>query len=180
LLYSVDLAKTPSAAIAGYIKVDEIDVDDHVTNGGRTTIGPLWPGGTVIGACWVSDSYLAKLGHRRPSLAIGGDGHAYEYTVIRYFGGEQQDRRFHGFHANLLQTHNHLSLVEIWHPGTGAGAAKPHGPWWLDLTAHADPSTPPLTPNQPGALHLDSKAARTLPMSYVKLPQYTGEFALAF
>lgn len=179
LLYSLNLAKTPSAAIAGYINVSDIDVDDHVTNGGRTTIGPIWPGGNPIGACWVSDRYLTKLGNRAPSLALGRDGHAYEYTVIRYFDGEQQDRRFHGFHANLLEAHNHLSLVEIWQPGTGASGAQPIGSVWMDLAAHADPGTPPLTPNQPGPLHLDVKATRTLRVSAVKLPTYTGEFAMA-
>ena len=50
---------------------------------------------------------------------------------MQYFDGEQQNRRFHGFQANLLQTQNHLSLVQLWHPGTGAGAAQPAGTWWL-------------------------------------------------
>jgi len=174
LLYSIDLAKTPSAALASYISVADIEVDDHVTNGGRTTIGPMWPGGTSIGAIWISDSYLRKLGTRAPALQVGSNGHDYEYKAVRYFG-EHQDRKFHGYHANLVQTHGHLSLVELWQPGTGA-SASPAGRWWLDLGAHADPSAPPLAPNQPGALQLDTTATRSLPLHAVKVPPYQGGF----
>jgi hypothetical protein len=178
LLYSVDLANTPSAVQAGYISVADIEVDDHVSNGGRTTIGPMWPGGTSIGAIWVSDGYLAKLGGRAPALQVGAKGHDYEYTTVRYFDGEHGDRQFHGFHANLVQTHNHLSLLEIWHPGTGAAGTSPAGRWWLDLDAHGDPDAPALTPNQPGAVHLDTTATKTLPLHAGKLPPFKGSFAL--
>lgn len=178
-LCSVDLAKTPSAAIAGRITVSEIEVDDHVSNGGRSTVGPLFPSGTMIGACWVTDAYLARLGAAAPSTAVtGGDGHPYEYQTVQYFEGEQQNRRFIGFHANVLQEHNHLSLVEVWNPGTGAGAAKPAGTWWLDLGANADPATPPLVVNQPGALFLASTAAQQLAPMEIKLPPHKGSVAL--
>jgi hypothetical protein len=178
LLYSVDLSKTPSAAIAGYIKVSEIEVDDHVSRGGQTTVGPLWPHGNSVGACWVSDRYLAKLSSHVPKVPSGGNGHDYEYTTIQYFDGEQQNRRFHGFHAHVLQVHNHLSLIEVWHPGTGAGAAKPAGTWWLDLGANADPSTPALAANQSGAVFLEAKTARQLGTNAGKLPPYQGGFAI--
>src|SRR5258708_11143568 len=62
LHHKVDLARTSSAALAGHIAVSEVEVDDHTGNGGRTTIGPLWPGGNTIGACWVSEGYLARNG----------------------------------------------------------------------------------------------------------------------
>src|SRR6185436_18898193 len=120
LQYMVDLANTPSAAIAGNIKVSEIDVDDHTGSGGRTTIGPRWPNGTSIGACWVSDGYLAR-SRITPAPPYGGTGHDYEYQMIHYFDGEHGNRRFYGFHAQLLQVQGNLSLVEIWNPGTGAG-----------------------------------------------------------
>ncbi|HEX8107586.1 MAG TPA: hypothetical protein VF516_07640, partial [Kofleriaceae bacterium] len=153
LLHRVDLAKTPSAALAGQIPVSQVEADDHATKGGRTTIGPLFPGGTMIGALWVSESYLA-------ANQLTAPGH--EFQLIQYFDGEQQNRRFYGFQASVLQTQNHLSLVQLWHPGTGAGTAPPAGTWWLDLGASADPSAPPPSPGQAAPLYLDSKAASQL------------------
>jgi hypothetical protein len=167
LLHRLDLAKTPSAVLAGQIPLSEVEVDDHATQGGRTTIGPLWPGGTMIGAVWVSESYLA-------ANRLTAPGH--EFQLIQYFDGEQQNRRFYGFQASVLQTQNHLSLVQLWHPGTGASAAPPAGTWWLDLGADADPSTPPPAPGQPAPLYLDTKAASQLVTLGPKLPPYTGDF----
>lgn len=178
LLHRVDLAKTSSAALAGHIAVSEVEVDDHTSNGGRTTIGPLWPGGNAIGACWVSDGYLAKNGLTPPGAPPGHSGHDHEFTVVQYFDGEQQNRRFHGFQANLLQQQNNLSLVQLWHPGTGAGPANPAGAWWLDLKADADPNAPPLAANQPAPLYLDTQAARRLVVFDPKTPPFKGSFAL--
>lgn len=178
LLRTLDLAKTPSAALAGAIAVSQIEVDDHVGAGGRTTIGPLWPGGTAIGACWVSSNYLTAIGApAQPGVPPGSSGHDYEYMTIHYFDGEQQNRRFYGFHANLLQTQSSLSLVEIWNPGTGGTAAGPAGTWWLDLAAVADPNTPPLVVNQPAALFLDANTVSGLVLLEPKLPPYAGGFA---
>lgn len=179
LINTIDLAKTPSAALAGRITPAEIEVDDFTAHGGRTTIGPIFPGGTMIGACWVSDNYLTRLGGRlQAGIPSGGSGHAYEYMTIQYFG-EQGNRRFLGYHARLTQAQNHLSLVEIWNPGTGAGAARPAGSWWLDLAASADPNTPPLVVGTPAALFLESAAAGHLTMIETKIPPYRGGFATA-
>jgi len=178
LMYTVNLSMTPSAAIAGQIKVSQIEVDDYAGSGGRTTIGPMWPNGTSIGGCWLSDNYLAKLGTKpKPAIPNGASGHGYEYQTIQYFEGEQQNRRFYGFHAQLVQTQGHLSLVEVWNPGTGSGPAKPAGAWWLDLTADADPNTPPLEPHKPAALFLDANTVRNLTMFEPKLPPFKGGFA---
>ena len=80
----------------------------------------------MIGACWVSETYLTANGLTAPS---------HEFQLVQYLDGEQQNRRFYGFQANVLQTQNHLSLVQLWHPGTGAGTAPPAGTWWLDSSA---------------------------------------------
>jgi hypothetical protein len=179
LLYTVDLSMTPSAAIAGRIQVSQIEVDDYAGSGGRTTIGPLWPSGTSIGACWVSDNYLAKAGaagQTKPAIASGASGYNYEYMTIQYIG-EQQNRRFYGFQAKVLQTQSNLSLVQIWNPGTGAGTAQPAGAWWLDLAADADPGTPPLAPTKPGALFLDSSTVRQIAVFEAKVPPHKGSFA---
>jgi hypothetical protein len=165
LLRQIDLAKTPSAALAGQLPVSEVEVDDHATKGGRTTVGPRWPGGTMIGAVWVSESYLA-------ANRLTAPGH--ELQLVQYFDGEQQNRRFYGFQANVLQTQNHLSLVQLWHPGTGAGTAPPAGTWWLDLNASADPNAPPPGGGQPAPLYLDSKAASQLVTTDPKIPEGIG------
>ncbi len=168
LLHRVDLAKTPSAALAGHIPVSEVEVDDHTSGGGRTTLGPLWPGGNPIGACWVSDSYLTQNGLTPP-------GH--EFQLVQYFDGEQQNRRFYGFQANLLQQQNNLSLVQLWNPGTGTSSAPPAGTWWLDLGADADPGAPALSANRPAPLYLDTQAAKRLVVFDPKIPPFRGGFA---
>jgi len=143
LLYSVDLSLTPSAAIAGRISVSQIDVDDFTGSGGRTTIGPLWPSGNTIGGCWVTDNYLARATAKsRPGKASAVDVPGYEFMAMQYFDGEQNNRRFYGFHASVLQVQGNLSLVEIWNPGTGNSGAPPAGTWWLDLAASAEPHPP--------------------------------------
>jgi hypothetical protein len=164
-LRRVDLAKTVSAALAGQIPVAQVEVDDHTTKGGRTTIGPRFPGGTMIGAIWVSESYLAANQLTAPS---------HEFQLVQYFDGEQQNRRFYGFQASVVQTQNQLSLVQLWHPGTGASTAPPAGTWWLDLSAHADPSAPPPSAGQPAPLYLDSKAASQLVTTDPKIPAGIG------
>jgi hypothetical protein len=179
LLHKVDLANTPSAALAGRITVAQVEVDDHTRNGGQTTIGPLWPGGAAIGACWVSETYLTSHGLIPPSARPGPGGHGHEFTVVQYFDGEQGNRRFHGFQANLLQQQNNLSLVQIWNPGTGAGPAQPAGAWWLDLTADTDPTTPSLTLNQPSPLYLDARTASNLAMAGPKIPPFQGSFGFS-
>ena len=179
LLNTVDLSKTPSAAIAGRITVSDIEVDDHTGNGGRTTIGPLFPSGSAIGACWVSDKYLVKSGGKaKAGMASGGAGNIYEYMTIQYFEDEQDNRRFHGFHAKVLQVNGGLSLVQVWSPGTGSGAALPAGTWWLNLASDADPNTPPLAVNAPGALFLELRTVRQLTTMETKLPPYHGAFAI--
>jgi len=179
LLYTVDLAKTPSAANAGYIAASQIEVDDHTRNGGRTTIGPMWPGGTTIGACWVSDSYLARAGGTAPGAPATAGSHKHEHTTIHYFDGEHGNRRFHGFQASVVKAHGPLSLVEIWNPGTSAASAKPAGSWWLDLAADADPSTPPPAPGTTGPLYLDAAKVNHMAMFSPKFPPYVGTFGFA-
>ena len=168
LIHTIDLAKSTAAGLAGQIAIGDIEVDDHISAGGRTTIGPLWPGGNTIGGCWVSDSYLT-----RNKLVAPGD----ELRVVQYFG-EQGNRRFHGFQARVLQTQGQLSLVQLWNPGTAAATASPAGTWWLDLAADADPATPPPSANQTGPLYLDTKASAQLVTFEPKLPPYRGGFAL--
>src|SRR5262249_43634724 len=152
-----------SAAIAGQISTSEIEVDDYVSNGGRTTIGPLWPNGKSIGACWVSSNYTARYaGKAKAATPVTLNGASHEHMTIQYFDGEQQNRRFYGFQANLIQTNGSLSLVELWNPGSGGSGGASAGRWWLDLAACAEPSTPALCVGKPAALFLDVKTTRML------------------
>lgn len=176
LLNMVDLSNTPSAALAGRIKSSQIEVDDHVGNGGRTTLGPMFPSGASIGACWIADNPIAHSPAKvRPTVA---NTNSYEYMTIQYFDNEHGNRRFHGFHANVLQVNGGLSLVQIWNPGTGASGGPPAGTWWLDLTASAEPSTPALSPGKPGALFLEVATVRQMTTFDVKLPRNQGAMAL--
>jgi hypothetical protein len=176
LLNTVDLSMTPSAATAGRIKVSQIEVDDFTGSGGRTTIGPMWPGGTTIGACWVSDGFLARVAAKpKPGKPSVGN---HEYMTIQYFDGEQHNRRFHGFQANVTAVQSGLSRVELWHPGTGTGGGPPAGAWWLDLAAVADPNTAALSPGKPGPLFLDVSTVRSVTTFETKIPPFHGGFAL--
>ena len=179
LLNTIDLAMTPSAALAGRIQVAQVEVDDGVRAGGFTTIGPMWPGGAMLGSCWVSDHYLTKLGGKLTTAARGASfpGYDYEWTAVQYFDGEQQNRRFHGVHGRVLQTQGALSLVELWHPGSGA-TPMPAGRWWIDLAAGADPTAPALAPNQPGALFLDPITIGHTTLIDPKIPPFRGGAAL--
>lgn len=167
-LRKVNLARTSSAALAGEIPVSQVEIDDHVTEGGRTTIGPLWPGGTDIGACWVSERYV---------LRAELPARSHEFQMVQYFDGEHQNRRFYGFHACMIAVQGRLSLVEVWHPGAGAEGAPPAGSWWIDLAADADPGAPRLAPNRPGPLYLDRRSLRELATFDPKLPPFRGGFA---
>lgn len=177
-LMRLDLARTPSAAVAGRIKPAEIECDDGPAAGGRTTIGPLFPGGMMVGTCWVAHGYVQRqAGKLAAGVPPGVGGHDYEWTIVQYFDGEQGNRRFYGFHANVLQCQNHLSLVELWHPGTGTTGAKPAGTWWLDLAADADPTAPPLVQGRPGPLFLDRGMVGHMTLIEPKSPPYRGTFA---
>ncbi|HET7506286.1 MAG TPA: hypothetical protein VFK02_34945 [Kofleriaceae bacterium] len=177
-LHKVDLARTPSAAQAGHIDVSQIEVDDHTRSGGRTTIGPLWPGGTTIGALWVSDTYLARTGSPIPhGISQGANPHGCEHIAVHYFDGEQNNRRFHGVHAKVIQVHGPLSLVELWNPGSHNGSARPAGSWWLDLGQDSDPNAPPPSPGKPGPLYLDAQKLGHIPLRAPKIPQLQGSYA---
>lgn len=162
-LVGVDLARTPSAARAGTIAWTDVDTDDHLTNGGLNTIGPLFPGGHMIGACWLSETYLGKLAGKPPKP---GHAHDHELKTIVYandptFG----DKRFQGFHARIRATQQlssgaTLCQVELWNAGQGRHGA-PAGLWWLDLDTVAHPIAADATQVGPkaapeGALFLDT------------------------
>lgn len=156
---SVDLSHSPrNARVFGHV-----DIDDHMIDGGLTTIGPLFPGGAMIGAAWLSDDFIDnRCKSARPRLP--GHCHPYELRAILYMDDPTfGNRRFQGFHAKILGSQPHgaglLTNVQLWVAGTGRGGT-PVGSWWLDLDAVAHPIAGDATQVGPkaapeGALFLD-------------------------
>lgn len=177
-LHGVDLAMTPSAALAGRIKPGDVQVDDHTSHGGRTTIGPLWPGGTMIGACWIPADVWKAMANPPPRAPVNDGGRDYEHTAVQYFDNEQGNRRFYGFHAKLAGTpQGGLTLLEVWNPGTSIANPKPAGSWWLDLAKVADPGGPTIDPATPeGPIFLEHVTVRSITMFQPKLPPSVGAF----
>jgi hypothetical protein len=162
LLKPVDLSKTPSAARAKTIKWNEVEVDDYLMNGGLTTLGPLFPGGQMIGAVWLTEDYMKKVGldpTHKP-----GHAHGHELRSILYDGDPKYgDRRFQGFHAKVAPTPpamagaQKVTRVQIWNAGTGKGGGHA-GHWWLDLDdlCDMDESDVGAKGAPEGSLYLDS------------------------
>ena len=179
----VDLSKNPTAVRQNQISVADIQVDDHRLDGGLTGIGPRWPGGQPIGACWLSETYWSSLGASKPSRqppSAPDDAHDYELTSILYWDGDLAGRRFFGFHAKILSTQGPLARVQIWHGGTARGPGHPPaGVWWLDLAQVAHPIDPIATQIEPGkvtegALFLDAPTGRQLQLMGPKRPPAAG------
>jgi hypothetical protein len=174
-LVPVDLAMNLGAARAGKIPWADIQVDDHRQAGGLTTIGPMFPTGAMIGAAWLTETYWQKLPNKPPRQPASAPNDAYDYelTSYQYYGGEEGDRRFYGFHANVKAPNGSLHEVEIWDAGTGKirGRAAA-GTWWLDLKQVAlDGGKLQLGA---GPLFLDSGTAKTLMLSGPKRPLAWG------
>jgi hypothetical protein len=139
--FAVDLSKTPSAARAKKIKWEDVEVDDHSINGGLTTIGPLFPGGTLIGGVWLHDQYMKKIGLATSSKPQ--HAHDHELRCVVYNGDKKfGDRRFQGFHARVVGApakagSQQVRRLQVW----DAGHAKAKGEaamWWVDMEDASD------------------------------------------
>jgi len=165
-LVKVDLSATPSAARAGKIKWDEVQVDDHAINGGLTTIGALFPSNHVIGACWLAEDFMTKVGltvAHKPQHAHDHELRAIVYDKDPNFG----NRRFQGFHAEVLgpsvtSAGQQLTRMRVWTAGMGRHGGH-HGMWWLDLDDISDTSESKVGPGAAaqGALYIDSDKKQT-------------------
>jgi hypothetical protein len=182
----VDLAKNPQAARAGKIKQNEIVVDDYAgySVGGQTTIGPMWPGGTMNGMCWLESSYwagLAATGYQPPRLPANPQFKAYEFCNVLYWDGQLANRRFQGLHGAIQSEKGSLALVTLWQPGTSQiPGQNPLGTWWLDLDKHGHPIEQDFTEigvgkaAKTGALFLDVAARGIVPYDTPKNPRPAG------
>jgi hypothetical protein len=176
LLVPIDLSKNPAAAAAGTIPVSAIEVDNDITAGGLTEVGPLFPLGRSVGACWLRDTYWNALGANKPPRQPGTQFYDYELTSVQYWDGELGNRRFFGYHAKILAVQGSLSNVKIWQPGWAKPPAQDVAAIvWLDLSQVADPNfTTIQNVGDEGALFLDRDTATTLSTRRPKLPAGQG------
>lgn len=143
-LITIDLARTPSAAAAGRIGWNEVEVDDTFSGpGGRlsgTTLGPAWPEIQVSGVVYLEAAFRSRIPEpvRSPCPPHGGDGHPHEFTTVVYWPGTEDPRegnRYAGHHAEILEEQGRLARVAIYAPGTSADPGARPQPLWLDLSS---------------------------------------------
>jgi len=180
LLVPIDLSKNPTAARQGVIPVADIIVDDDLLSGGLTEVGPLFPLGRPVGACWLRDTYWNALGANKPPRLPSADWYDYELTSVQYWDGELGDRRFFGFHARILAVQGALAHVKVWQPGwSKASNSRVAAIAWLDLSQVADPNFTTIhNQNDEGALFIDRDTAKSLVTMRPKLPASQGMEAL--
>jgi hypothetical protein len=144
LLITIDLARTPSAAVLGQIAFDAVEVDDCFSgpngNVGGTTIGPRWPEIQVSGAVYLEQRFCDRLPVAvRPPLPpkfLGG--RPYEYMTALYWPGGDDPRggkRYAGHHAQVLEERGALAKVAVFPPGTSDRPNAEPRTMWIDLSS---------------------------------------------
>ncbi|HUJ58726.1 MAG TPA: hypothetical protein VLX92_09545 [Kofleriaceae bacterium] len=182
-LVQVELSLTPQAARNGTINPAAIQVDDFSGwgTGGMTRIGPMFPGGTTTGACWLESGYYNKLPNPPPRVPSGVMAQPYELcTMIDW--AQQNGRRFYGVFAEIKAVQGNLGLIAMWNPGTSLiPNQQPAGTWWVDVAQVSDPisgglTTIGLAPGQPklGALFIDAATFAQHALHGPKLPPWAG------
>lgn len=181
-MVAIDLARSPTAARLGRIAPTDVDVDDHEIYGGMTKIGPLFPDGKTIGACWLTEEAWRRSTNR--AFDADPECEPYELTQVVYWAGALASRRFQGFRAVITSEQGSRALVTLWHAGTSRTPnAQPAGTWWIDLDTEAMPIEPGFTEVgvgaavKTGALFLDLRQASTIQLYGPKRPPGAGEAA---
>jgi len=143
-LIELDLARTPTAAQAGEIGWDEVQVDDCFTgpNGtvSGTTIGPRWPELSLTGGVYLERGFLAALSvPARPACPPPGmGGHRHEYETTVYWPDPTDPRggrRYAGHHAEILDERGTLVRVAVYPPGRSAVPTTRPVIMWIDLAS---------------------------------------------
>jgi hypothetical protein len=182
LLITVDLARTPSAAVLGEISYDAVEVDDCFSgpNGNvrGTSIGPRWPEIQLAGAVYLEQRFYDRLppAIRPPIPPKFMGGRAYEYTTVLYWPGTDDPRagkRYAGHHAELLEERSGLARVAVFPQGSSDRPNVEPSTMWIDLLApeHTDAGPHSLTEiglgrGNAGALYLISTGLSSLTMNH--------------
>jgi len=155
-LIAVDLARTPSAAAAGEISWDAVQVDDCFTgpNGviAGTTLGPRWPELRVAGAVYLECGFVNRLPPAlRPAFPpFGMTGRVCEFMTTVYWphvADPRAGKRYAGHYAEILEEHGTLARVAVYPPGSSARANARPMTMWIDLGSaeHCDSGRDTLT-----------------------------------
>ena len=155
-LITVDLARTPSAAVAGEIDWEEVEVDDCFSgpNGhvGGTTLGPRWPELRLEGAVYLERGFLEALPDAlRPACPpVGLTGRVCEYMTAVYWPHREDPRagrRYAGHYAEVLEERGTLARVAVYPRGSSERAHARPLTMWIDLASaeHYDAGSDSLT-----------------------------------
>jgi hypothetical protein len=161
LLITLDLARTPSAAVRGEISFDAVEVDDCFSgpNGEvrGTTIGPRWPEIQVCGAVYLEQRFCERLppAVRPPLPPKFMGGRAYEYMTVVYWPNANDPRagkRYAGHHAELLEERSSLARVAVFPQGMSDRPGVEARTMWIDLASpeHTDAGPHSLNEIGPG------------------------------
>lgn len=148
-LISVDLARTPSAAVAGEITWADVDVDDCRGGPDGSTLGPAWPELHLTGAVYLATAFIDRLPrHLRPAPGVAGE--PYEAQSVLYWPGTTDPRagnRYAGHCAEVLEQRGTLARVGVHPPGRSSDPASSPVTMWLDLASpeHCDAGPDSLT-----------------------------------
>jgi hypothetical protein len=143
-LITIDLSQTPSAAAAGRIGWDDVQVDDCFSgpngNLGGTTLGPRWPEIRLEGAVYLERAFLARLpATLRPACPpLGTDGRPYEFMTAAYRPRQDDPRagkRYAGHHAEVIEERGTLARLAVYPPGTSTRPNARPLTMWIDLAS---------------------------------------------
>ena len=143
-LIRIDLARNPSAAIAGEIPWDAVEVDDSFNGPGGsvigTTLGASWPEIQLAGIVCMEQQFWRRLPDaiRPPCPPPGSVGFDYEFTSVVYWPGTSDaraGRRYCGHHAKILEERGGLARVAVYAPGTSQRANARTANMWIDLAS---------------------------------------------
>lgn len=155
-LITVDLARTPNAAVSGEINWEDVQVDDCFSGPtgkvGGTTLGPRWPELQLTGAVYLERRFIESLpAELRPECPPTGlSGRACEYTTTVYWphiDDPRAGKRYAGHYAEVLEERGTLARVSVYPPGS---SERPHSQpltMWIDLASaeHCDAGPASLT-----------------------------------
>ena len=143
-LIEIDLANTPSAAVAGSIAWSDVQVDDcfpgPTGNLMGTTLGPGWPEMQLAGLVCLEQKFRDALPDalRPPCPPSGVHGRDYEFHSVVYWPGTDDPRagkRYAGHHGTIVAQQGGVALVAIFPPTTSDRPGAKPMLLWIDLTS---------------------------------------------